>query len=102
MPRMATSTARDRRLLGRLQSQALQYFLDNQTPAGLILDRQRNHGPLRTHGLCSLTATGMGWIALALASEEPHRLLSPDEATRRIRSGEARSTATSVPREPAR
>jgi hypothetical protein len=87
MPGMAASTARDRRRLLRLQSQALQYFLDNQTPAGLILDRQRNHGSLRTNGLCSLTATGMGWIALALASEEPYRLLSPCEAILRIRIG---------------
>ncbi|HEY7153217.1 MAG TPA: hypothetical protein VH575_04580, partial [Gemmataceae bacterium] len=87
MPGMAASTARDRGLLLRLQSRALQYFLDNQTPAGLILDRQRNRGPLRTSGLCSTTATGMGWIALALASEEPYRLLSPPEATLRIRTG---------------
>ena len=77
---------RDRSLLLRLQSQALQYFLDNQTSNGLILDRQRNHSSLRTRGLCSLAATGMGCIALALASEEPYRLLSPREAAARIRS----------------
>jgi hypothetical protein len=70
-----------------LQAQALQYFLDNQTPSGLILDRQRNHGPLRRGGLCSLAATGMGWMALALASDEPYRLLSPCEAALRIRTG---------------
>jgi hypothetical protein len=87
MPGMAASTARDRGLLLRLQSQALQYFLDNQTPAGLVLDRQRNRGLLRTRGLCSITATGMGWIALALASREPYRLLSPAEAVSRIRTG---------------
>jgi hypothetical protein len=87
MPGMATSTTRDRRLLVRLQSQALQYFLDNQTPAGLILDRQCNHGPLRRGGLCSIAATGMGWMALALASEEPYRLLTPCEAALRIRAG---------------
>ncbi len=86
MLRMATSTMRDRSLLLRLQSQALQYFLDNQTSNGLVLDRQRNHGSLRTRGLCSLAATGMGCIALALASEEPYRLLSPREAASRIRS----------------
>lgn len=86
VPRMATSTTRDRGLLLRLQSQALQYFLDNQTPTGLVLDRQRNHGSLRTRGLCSLAATGMGCIALALASEEPYRLLPPQEAVLRIHS----------------
>ncbi|HTU20018.1 MAG TPA: glucoamylase family protein [Gemmataceae bacterium] len=78
---------RDRQLLQRLQCQSLQYFLDNQTPAGLILDRQRNHGALRSGGLCSLAATGMGWIALALASGEPYRLLTPREAVLRIRTG---------------
>jgi hypothetical protein len=87
MPGMATSTTRDRCLLRRLQSQALQYFLDNQTPSGLILDRQSNHGPLRRGGLCSTAATGMGWMALALASEEPYRLLSPREAALRLRTG---------------
>lgn len=86
VPRMATSTTRDRGLLLRLQSQALQYFLDNQTSTGLVLDRQRNCGSPRTRGLCSLAATGMGCIALALASEEQYRLLSPCEAIRRVRS----------------
>jgi hypothetical protein len=87
MPRMATFSTTDRRLLLRLQSQALRYFLDNQTASGLILDRQRNHGPLHTHGLCSTAATGMGWIALALGSADPYRLLTPQEATLRIRTG---------------
>jgi hypothetical protein len=82
---MATSTLRDRSLLLRLQLQALQYFLDNQTVNGLILDRQRNHGALHTRGLCSIAATGMGCIALALAADEPYRLLSPHEAASRIR-----------------
>lgn len=87
MPGMAASATRDRSLLLRLQYQALQYFLDNQTSAGLIRDRQRNHGPLRRDGLCSLAATGMGWIALALASDEPYRLLDRGEAILRIRTG---------------
>src|SRR5438128_1978994 len=56
---MAPLTATDRRLLLRLQRQALQYFLDNQTTAGLVLDRQRNRGPRRPHGLCSTAATGL-------------------------------------------
>lgn len=85
VPRMAASTARDRSLLLRLQSQALQYFLENQTPNGLVLDRQRNHGAPRSSGLCSIAATGMGCIALALAAEEPYRMLPRREAAVRIR-----------------
>ena len=41
----------ERAFLVHLQQRALRYFLDNQTPAGLVLDRQSNHGPLRKHGL---------------------------------------------------
>jgi hypothetical protein len=73
-------------LLG-LQRLALGYFLDNQSANGLMLDRQANHGPRRPHGLCSVTATGMGFVALALASTPPHRLLAPSEAARRIAAG---------------
>ncbi len=77
----------DRGFLLRLQRQGVQYFLDNQTANGLMLDRQRNHGPRRPHGLCSTAATGMGFIALALASAPPYRLLSPRLAALRIRAG---------------
>jgi hypothetical protein len=84
---MANVTATNPRLLLRLQCQALQYFLENQTPAGLILDRQSNQGPLREGGLCSTAATGMGWIALALATQHPYGLLAHDEAVLRIRTG---------------
>jgi hypothetical protein len=71
-----------------LQRQALQYFLDNQVPeTGLVLDRQRNFGPLQGRGLCSTAATGMGWMAMALASAPPYRMLSPAEATLRVRRG---------------
>ncbi len=80
-------TAADRAFLHELQRLALSYFLENQAANGLILDRQANHGPRRPHGLCSLTASGMGFIALALASAEPYRLLSPGEAARRIATG---------------
>jgi hypothetical protein len=69
----------------RLQGQALQYFLDNQTPGGLILDRQRNHGPRQAHGLCSTAATGMGLIALALAASPPYGLLTRQAAVLRVR-----------------
>src|SRR5262249_52275015 len=77
----------DRGFLLGLQRHALQYFLDNQTPGGLILDRQRNHGPRRAHGLCSTAATGMGFVALALASAPPYRLLRPRTAVTRVAAG---------------
>jgi hypothetical protein len=77
----------DREFLLQLQAQGLQYFLDNQTENGLILDRQSNHGRCRPDGLCSLTATGMGFIALGLASMPPYRLLSPSVARQRIEKG---------------
>ena len=41
---------RDRSFLLDLQRRALQYFLDNQMPGGLVLDRQGNHGPRRADG----------------------------------------------------
>jgi hypothetical protein len=75
----------DRGFLLCLQRQALQYFLDNQVPSGLILDRQQNHGPPRPKGLCSTAATGMGLIALALASAAPYRLVGRRLAVLRIR-----------------
>jgi hypothetical protein len=77
----------ERDLLLQLQRDALKYFLDNQTPRGLIRDRQSNHGPVRQHGLCSTATTGMGFIALALASAPPYSLLSPQTARERIRAG---------------
>jgi hypothetical protein len=52
-----------------------------------MLDRQANQGPLYAHGLCSTAATGMGFIALALASAPPYRLLSATSAVQRIRTG---------------
>src|SRR5262245_28988196 len=93
MPRTATATQpetlapADRGFLLRLQRQALQYFLDNQTPSGLVLDRQRNHGPRLASGLCSTASTGMGFIALALAAAPPYRLLSRREAILRVSHG---------------
>jgi hypothetical protein len=70
-----------------LQRQALHYFLDNQFSHGLMLDRQHNHGPLRSHGWCSTATTGMGMIALAVASMPPHQLLTPSAAATRIAAG---------------
>jgi len=83
----ATLSPADRGFLMRLQRQTLQYFIDNQVPSGLVLDRQCNHGACRSEGLCSMAATGMGFIAIALASAPPHRLLSRNSAALRIRSG---------------
>src|SRR4051812_467560 len=80
----ARLTAEQRRELLDLQAAALRYFLDNQLPCGLVLDRQSNRGPRRL-GVCSTAATGMGLIALALASPPPHRLLGRDEARDRVR-----------------
>jgi hypothetical protein len=77
----------DHALLLHLQRRALQYFLDNQTPGGLVLDRQRNHGPRQGRGLCSTAATGMGFIAIALAAGPPYRLLAPRDAGLRVRAG---------------
>jgi hypothetical protein len=81
----APPTPKERDFLLELQHQALHYFLENQTPGGLILDRQHNHGPRRPHGLCSTAATGMGLMALALASAPPYRLLTPGAAAQRVR-----------------
>jgi hypothetical protein len=77
----------ERAFLLRLQRRAIQYFLDNQTAGGLVLDRQANHGPRRAAGLCSTAATGMGFIALAVATAEPHRLMPKASAVRRVRHG---------------
>jgi hypothetical protein len=85
MPRTATFAPAERGLLLRLQQRALSYFLDNQLCSGLVLDRQHNHGPRAASGLCSTAATGMGCIALALASASPYRLLAPSSAVVRIR-----------------
>ena len=78
-------TAAERQLLNALQREALGYFLDNQLPHGLMLDRQRNHGPRSFGGLCSTAATGMGLMALAVAAAPQYRLLSQNEARTRIR-----------------
>jgi hypothetical protein len=92
MPRMAAAcsafSADDDAFLMALQRKALQYFLDNQlATTGLVLDRQRNFGPLRSDGLSSTAATGMGFIAVALASAAPYRLLPRTDAVTRLRRG---------------
>jgi hypothetical protein len=84
-PSFHSFPAADRLLLQRLASEALGYFLENQCPHGLILDRQRNHGAHQREGLCSTAATGMGLIAVALATAREYRLLSPLTARERVR-----------------
>src|ERR1700691_1228843 len=81
----ASLSSSDRVLLRHLQRRALNYFLDNQLPNGLVLDRQTNHGPSREEGTLSITATGMGLIAIALASASPYRLITEQEAIDRVR-----------------
>src|SRR4051794_27034169 len=93
MPGLAGGSlgAKDRDWLRLLQGRAIGYFLDNQAPSGLIDDRQANHGPRRDAELCSISATGMGLIAIALASAAPHRLVGRGEAIARV--GAALATA---------
>jgi hypothetical protein len=75
----------DRVQLEVLQRQAIQYFIDNQLSHGLVLDRQRNLTRLNKHGLCSTSGTGMGLIAIALASAPQYQMLSRREAIARVR-----------------
>jgi hypothetical protein len=82
-------------LLRRLETQALRYFIENQLQHGLVLDRQRNFGRRKFTGLCSLSATGMGLIALALASAPEHRLLTRAQSRHRIK--KALRTALQLP-----
>lgn len=77
-------TTAERHCLEGVQRQALAYFLENQQPHGLILDRQRNHAAPVSTGLCSMAATGMGLVALALASTPEYGLLRPQQARERI------------------
>ncbi len=90
MPRMAGGHGldpADLAFLFALQRLALDYFIDNQAANGLVLDRQANRGSRRPHELCSLAATGMGFVALAVASAPPYHLLTPSDAARRIAAG---------------
>jgi hypothetical protein len=89
-------TRSENALLWSLQRQALEYFLENQMPNGWVLDRQDNRGPRRTYGLCSSAATGMGFMALALASAPPYQMHSRPAAIQRIRAG-IRASLESLP-----
>jgi hypothetical protein len=86
----------DRGFLLHLQALALRYFLDNQAADGLFLDRQRNFDAPLPGGWRSTAATGMGFIALALASAEPFRLLTRAETIARVGRG-LRTALTRLP-----
>lgn len=79
-----SGTSADALLFG-LQRDAIRYFLDNQLPNGLVLDRQRNHGRRKFTGLCSISATGMGLIAICLASSAELSLITEAAARKRIK-----------------
>lgn len=78
-------THAQRKLLVQLERDAFKYFLENQLDNGLVLDRQHNFGPRKKHGTCSLSATGMGLIAISLASSPEHHVISRDDARQRVR-----------------
>ena len=86
MPGWASASRVDRGLLRLLQRRALRYFLENQGADGLVQDRQANHGPTRRSGPLSISATGMGLIAISLASAPPYRLVDRKAAVDRVRS----------------
>jgi hypothetical protein len=97
MPRTASDLPfAEQAFLRHLQTLALRYFLDNQTPDGLFLDRQRNFGPRLFTGHRSTAASGMGQIAVALASGDPFRLIGRGEAVERV----ARTLGTALARLP--
>jgi hypothetical protein len=75
----------ERAFLLHLQALACRYFVENQTADGLVLDRQANFGARRLDGWRSSAATGMGMIAIALASAPALRLISRSEARRRVK-----------------
>ncbi|WP_435007861.1 glucoamylase family protein [Tundrisphaera lichenicola] len=83
-PAVVLDSPEDEILLRALQVRAIGYFLENQKPGGMVADRQRNHGPTLDAGMCSLAATGMGLIAIALASADPYGLISRAEAIARV------------------
>ncbi len=86
MPRMASDLpSAEQVFLLNLETLALRYFLDNQAADGLFLDRQRNFGPRRADCWRSTAASGMGLIAVAVASAEPFRLIERSEAVERVR-----------------
>ncbi len=82
---VASISKTDQCLLRQFQRRGLRYFLENQGVDGLVQDRQSNHGPIRGGEPLSLSATGMGLIAIALSSAEPYHLIPRAEAIDRVR-----------------
>jgi hypothetical protein len=78
-----------------LEEQGIKYFLDNQIESGLMLDRQTNFAKPINTSWCSLSATGMGLIAIALASGPDHRMITREDAIARVR--KALTVAKSLP-----
>jgi hypothetical protein len=95
-PSIPAATARDsssvtttlkseqKKQLSVLEDQGIKYFLDNQIDGGLMFDRQTNFGK-STSSWCSLSATGMGLIAVALASGPNHHMITREDAIARVR-----------------
>jgi len=77
----------DKKVLAQLENEAIKYFLDNQLDNGLILDRQTNFDKPASASeySCSISGTGMGLIAIALASGPKHNLITRDEAIARVK-----------------
>ncbi|MBU6453461.1 MAG: hypothetical protein KGS72_16895 [Cyanobacteria bacterium REEB67] len=73
-----------KKLLLRLEGEGIQYFLDNQLDNGLIQDRQTNFEKSHGQYQCSLSATGMGLIAIALASGPQFKKISREDAIARV------------------
>ena len=74
----------DRVLLRHLQRRALNYFLDNQLPNGLVLDRQSNHGPSAGRD-AQHHRDRHGPDRSIAASASPYRLITEQEAIDRVR-----------------
>jgi hypothetical protein len=77
----------EHQLLKNLLLRSLQYFIDNSygkkaapLVRGFTRDRQNNFGELDEGGDASTSATGMSFIAKALASDPEYHLLSPKQA----------------------
>ncbi|MBS1993842.1 MAG: hypothetical protein JSS83_25170 [Cyanobacteria bacterium SZAS LIN-3] len=82
--------APDKKLLLQLENEAIKYFLDNQLDNGLILDRQMNFASAAEMAAakehpCSVSGTGMGLIAIALASSPNHKIISREDAIARVK-----------------
>jgi len=81
----ASASKSERSLLRLLQGRALRYFLDNQGPTASSRIVRATSGATRQSGPLSISATGMGLIAVSLSSAAPYRLIERGEAIGRVR-----------------